>query len=169
MLAHFQKAGFKPIALVGGATGLIGDPSGRSEERPLIAEDSVEFNVRSIQKSLSGMLGQNVEVVNNYSWYKDMSAVQFLRGIGKHFRMGTMLMKDSVKSRLDSEAGLSFTEFSYQILQAYDFQYLFKEKNCKIQIGGNDQWGNITAGIELIRKLNVRHAFFFSFSFFFFS
>lgn len=155
-LAHFQRAGFKPIALVGGATGLIGDPSGRSDERPLIAEEAVDFNVKSIQKSLSGMLGQDVEVVNNYAWYKEMTAVQFLRGVGKHFRLGTMLAKDSVKSRLETEAGLSFTEFSYQMLQAYDFYHLFKSKDCKVQVGGNDQWGNITAGIELIRKLTVR-------------
>lgn len=141
---------------MGGATGLIGDPSGRSDERPLLDEKTVEFNLQSIKRSLSTMLGENVQVVNNYDWYRDMSAVEFLRGIGRHFRLGTMLMKDSVKSRLDSEAGLSFTEFSYQMLQAYDFHYLFKHKDCKIQIGGNDQWGNITAGIELIRKLNVR-------------
>jgi tyrosyl-tRNA synthetase len=159
-LAHFQRAGFKPIALVGGATGLIGDPSGRSDERPLLDEERVEFNRQSIERSLTTMLGSSVEVVNNYDWYRDMSAVQFLRGVGRHFRLGTMLAKDSVKSRLDSEAGLSFTEFSYQMLQAYDFHHLYNQKNCKIQIGGNDQWGNITAGIELIRKINVRSASF---------
>lgn len=158
-LAHFQRAGFKPIALVGGATGLIGDPSGRSDERPLLDEAAVDFNLKSIQKSLTQMLGSDVEVVNNYNWYREMSAVQFLRGVGRHFRLGSMLLKDSVKSRLDSEAGLSFTEFSYQMLQAYDFHHLFNKKNCKIQVGGNDQWGNITAGIELIRKLNVRSRF----------
>lgn len=137
---------------------MVGDPSGRSEERPLLAEAQIQHNLAQLKLTLSGILGDGVKVVNNYDWYKDMSAISFLRNIGKHFRMGSMLAKDSVKSRLDGD-GMSFTEFSYQLLQGYDFNYLFEQHNCRIQIGGSDQWGNITAGIDLIHKLHGKEAF----------
>jgi tyrosyl-tRNA synthetase len=157
-LSHLKRAGLKPIAIVGGATGMVGDPSGRSEERPLLSEQQIQTNLESLRRTLSGILGEDVKVLNNYDWYRDMSAISFLRNIGKHYRMGTMLAKDSVKSRLDGD-GMSFTEFSYQILQGYDFNHLFEHHNCKIQIGGSDQWGNITAGIDLIHKLHGKEAF----------
>lgn len=157
-LSHLQKNGVRPIALVGGATGLIGDPSGRSDERPFLSEDVLQYNVRSIETLLKNLLGNDVKVVNNADWYKNMSSTQFLRDIGKHFRVGAMLAKESVKNRLDGE-GLSFAELSYQLLQAYDFNYLFINENCKIQIGGSDQWGNITAGIEYIRKTQDKEAY----------
>lgn len=158
-LGHLQKAGLKPIAIVGGATGMIGDPSGRSEERPLLGEEQIQYNLSKLRDTISGVLGDDVLVVNNYDWFKDMSAIDLLRNVGKHFRMGTMLSKDSVKSRLDSEGGMSFTEFSYQLLQGYDFNYLFEHHNCKIQCGGADQWGNITAGIDLIHRLHRQEAY----------
>lgn len=156
-LSHLQKAGLRPVVLVGGATGMIGDPSGRSDERPLLSEESVQNNINAISKILNNLL-HDVKFVNNYHWYKDMTAIQFLRDLGRNFRMGTMLSKDTIKSRLDGD-GLSFTEFSYQILQAYDFNYLFEKENCKIQLGGSDQWGNITAGIDLIRRLQEKEAY----------
>jgi tyrosyl-tRNA synthetase len=157
-LRHLQQAGLNPIAIVGGATGMVGDPSGRSEERPLLGEAQIEHNLSCLRNTLSSILGENVKVLNNYDWYRDMSAISFLRNVGKHFRMGSMLAKDSVKSRLDGD-GMSFTEFSYQLLQGYDFNHLFQHHNCKIQIGGSDQWGNITAGIDLIHKLHGQEAF----------
>lgn len=156
-LSHLQKAGVRPIVLVGGATGMIGDPSGRSDERPLLSEESVKHNIQSISSILNNLL-HDVKYVNNYDWYKDMTAIQFLRDLGRNFRMGSMLGKDTIKSRLDGD-GLSFTEFSYQILQSYDFNYLFEKENCRIQLGGSDQWGNITAGIELIRRLQDKEAY----------
>jgi tyrosyl-tRNA synthetase len=167
MLTHFKNAGVKPIALVGGATGLIGDPSGKSEERQLLQEDTVQTNLNGISAVLQKCLGSDVKVVNNYDWYKDMSAIHFLRNVGKHFRIGSMLAKDSVKTRLsrttdagpEDNSGLSFTEFSYQILQAYDFYHLYQKENCKIQLGGSDQWGNITAGTELIRRRLQQEAY----------
>lgn len=158
-LGHLQKAGLKPIAIVGGATGMIGDPSGRSEERPLLSEEQIQYNLGKLRETISGVLGDEVLVVNNYDWFKNMTAIDLLRNVGKHFRMGTMLAKDSVKTRLDSDGGMSFTEFSYQLLQGYDFNYLFEHHNCKIQCGGADQWGNITAGIDLIHRLHRQEAY----------
>ncbi len=153
-LMRFQKAGHKPIALVGGATGMIGDPSGKKEERKLLSEEDILKNTESIKKQLSHFLdfqsNNAAEAVNNIDWMKDMSIIHFLRDIGKHFSINYMMAKDAVTNRL--EAGISFTEFTYQLLQAYDFYWLFQNKNCSLQMGGSDQWGNITAGIELIRK-----------------
>jgi tyrosyl-tRNA synthetase len=150
--AWFQKFGHKPILIVGGATGMIGDPSGKSLERNLLDEKTLQKNLEGITRSLATML--NVEhVLNNYEWFKEFTFIHFLRDVGKNFRLGTMLAKDSVKSRLNSEEGLSFTEFSYQLLQAYDFLHLFDTKSVTLQIGGSDQWGNITAGTELVRRV----------------
>jgi tyrosyl-tRNA synthetase len=166
LLKHYQKAGHKPIALVGGATGMIGDPSGKSEERNLLDEDDLRKNQQAILKQLSKFLDfdsneeNSAEMVNNYDWMKDFSFLGFLRNVGKHLTVNYMMAKDSVKNRL--ETGLSFTEFSYQLVQAYDFYYLNKHKNCKLQIGGSDQWGNITAGTELIRKKSENEAFAFT-------
>lgn len=159
-LMRFQKAGHKPIALLGGATGMIGDPSGKKEERKLLSEEDVRYNVESVQKQLSKFLdfsGNNAaEVVNNIDWTKNLSIIEFLRNVGKHFSINYMMAKDSVSTRL--ETGISFTEFSYQLLQAYDFYWLYTHKNCKLQMGGSDQWGNITSGIELIRKITGQEA-----------
>ncbi|MCC5831721.1 MAG: tyrosine--tRNA ligase [Chlamydiales bacterium] len=152
-LAWFQRFGHRPIALVGGATGMIGDPSGRSGERNLLDEESIETNLLGIRRSLEAVLKTDVTIVNNYSWFAQIGYIPFLRDIGKHFRLGTMLAKESVKTRLASEEGISYTEFSYQMLQAYDFLHLFKEHQVALQIGGSDQWGNITAGTELVRKI----------------
>ncbi len=166
LLKHYQKAGHKPIALVGGATGMIGDPSGKSEERNLLDEDDLRKNQQAILKQLSKFLDfdrnekNSAEMVNNYDWMKDFSFLGFLRKVGKHLTVNYMMAKDSVKNRL--ETGLSFTEFSYQLVQAYDFYYLNKHKNCKLQIGGSDQWGNITAGTELIRRKSGNEAFAFT-------
>lgn len=152
-LAWFQRFGHRPIALVGGATGMIGDPSGKSAERNLLDAEAIEANLLGIRRSLEAVLKTDVTIVNNYSWFADMGYIPFLRDIGKHFRLGTMLGKESVKTRLASEEGISYTEFSYQMLQAYDFLHLFKEHQVTLQIGGSDQWGNITAGTELVRKM----------------
>jgi len=157
-LAHFQRCGHKVIALVGGATGMIGDPSGKAVERDLLDAKDVERNVEGIGKTLSGLLdsadpGARVRIVNNNDWLGEFTFVDFLREVGKHFRMGTMLGKESVRARLASDAGMSFAEFSYQMLQAYDFLRLYDTEGCLVQIGGSDQWGNITAGIDLLRKL----------------
>ncbi len=152
-LAWFQRFGHRPIALVGGATGMIGDPSGKSAERNLLDAEAIEANLLGIRRSLEAVLKTDVTIVNNYSWFADMGYIPFLRDIGKHFRLGTMLGKESVKTRLASEEGISYTEFSYQMLQAYDFLHLFKEHQVTPQIGGSDQWGNITAGTELVRKM----------------
>ncbi len=163
MLKHFQLAGHKPIALVGGATGMVGDPSGKSEERNLLDEKTLRENQEGIKKELLKFLDfdpnlkNGAELVNNYDWTKGFSFLSFLREVGKHLTVNYMMAKDSVKKRLES--GLSFTEFSYQLLQAYDFYYLYKEKNCKLQMGGSDQWGNITAGTELIRRMEGGEAF----------
>ena len=160
MLRHFQRAGHKPLALVGGATGMIGDPSGKSAERNLLTEDILRHNVSCIKKQLSHFLDFDsdapnaAELVNNYDWMKDFTFLDFAREIGKHITVNYMMAKDSVKKRLNGEArdGLSFTEFTYQLLQGYDFLHLYQEKNCKLQMGGSDQWGNITTGTELIRR-----------------
>jgi tyrosyl-tRNA synthetase len=163
-LAHFQRAGHKVIAVVGGATGLIGDPSGKSTERQLLSEEQVAQNLVGIRENLSRFLDFNhptapAIIVNNYDWLKEFSFISFLREVGKHFRMTQMLAKDSVKKRLASEDGMSFTEFCYQILQGYDFLWLHDHHGCRLQIGGSDQWGNITAGTELIRRLRGVEAF----------
>ncbi|MBR6245532.1 tyrosine--tRNA ligase [bacterium] len=155
-LAHFQRCGHKVLALVGGATGMIGDPSGRSTERNLQTIEKVRENVESIKKQMGIVLkfdGENpAEIVNNYDWTANMSILDWLRDVGKFFTINYMMTKDSVKTRIASENGISFTEFSYMTLQSHDFYHLFKEKNCTVQFGGNDQWGNITAGLELIRR-----------------
>lgn len=167
MLKHFQRAGHKPIALVGGATGMIGDPSGKSAERNLLDEASLRHNQESIKNQLRKFLDFDsnapnaAELVNNYDWMKDYSFLNFIRDIGKHLTVNYMMAKDSVKKRLanDSNVGMSFTEFSYQLLQGYDFLHLYQTKNCKLQMGGSDQWGNITTGTELIRRKTGGEAF----------
>jgi len=161
-LLRFQKAGHKPIALVGGATGMVGDPSGKSAERNLLDEETLFRNVEGIKKELQKFLdfnaGENgAELVNNYDWMKEYSFLTFIRDVGKHLTVSYMMAKDSVKNRL--ETGMSFTEFSYQLLQAFDFYTLHKTKNCKLQMGGSDQWGNITSGTELIRRKSGGEAF----------
>lgn len=166
MLKHLQIAGHKPIALVGGATGMIGDPSGKSQERNMLSEDELNHNVKCIERQLNKFLdfdtGNNrAELVNNYDWMKEFSFLGFLREIGKHITVNYMMAKDSVKKRISGEAreGLSFTEFTYQLVQGYDFLHLYQEKNCKLQMGGSDQWGNITTGTELIRRKTGGEAF----------
>ena len=154
-LTHFQRAGHKPFALVGGATGMVGDPSGKSQERNLLDTETLNHNVVCVKKQLERFLdfdcGDNsAEMVNNYDWFKEFSFLDFIRDVGKHLSINYMLAKDSVKSRLDS--GMSFTEFSYQLVQGYDFYHLNKHKNCILQLGGSDQWGNIVTGTELIRR-----------------
>ena len=157
MLVHFQKAGHKPIALVGGATGMVGDPSGKSEERNLLDEKVLRDNQHAIQKQLQKFLnfdcGMNsAEMVNNFDWIKNFSFLGFLRDVGKHITVNYMIAKDSVKNRMESGAGISFTEFSYQLVQGYDFCWLYEHKKCRLQMGGSDQWGNIVTGTELIRR-----------------
>ena len=160
MLRLFQHCGHKPLALIGGATGMIGDPSGKSQERNLLNEETLAHNINGIKKQLERFLDFDsdapnaAELVNNYDWMKNYSFLEFVRDIGKHITVNYMMAKDSVQKRLNGEArdGLSFTEFSYQVLQGYDFLYLYKTKNCKLQMGGSDQWGNITTGSELIRR-----------------
>ena len=161
MLRHLQRAGHRPIALVGGATGMIGDPSMKSQERKLIDEKTLRHNQEAIKKQLSRFLDFDSDapnaaiMVNNYDWMKDFSFLGFIRDIGKHITVNYMMAKDSVKKRLSGESreGMSFTEFSYQLLQGYDFLHLFQEKGCRIQLGGSDQWGNMTTGTELIRRV----------------
>lgn len=162
MLKHLQSAGHKPIALVGGATGMVGDPSGKSEERTFLSEDILNYNLSCVKKQLESFLefdcGDNsAEIVNNYDWFKEFSLLDFLRDAGKHLTVNYMMSKDSVKKRL--ETGISFTEFSYQLIQGYDFYHLNKEKNCKLQMGGSDQWGNMTTGTEFIRRLGGEKSF----------
>ena len=167
MLKHFQIAGHKPIALIGGATGMIGDPSGRSRERNLLDENTLRKNQEGIKNQLSKFIDfessspNSAELVNNYDWMKEFSFLEFIRDIGKHITVNYMTAKDSVKSRLgeDSKTGMSFTEFTYQLVQGYDFLYLYKNKNCKLQMGGSDQWGNITTGNELIRRKEQGEAY----------
>ena len=162
MLKHLQKAGHKPLALLGGATGMVGDPSGKSEERKFLTEETLQHNLEGVKAQLESFLdfdcGENsAEIVNNYDWFKEFSLLDFLRDAGKHLTVNYMMSKDSVKKRL--ETGISFTEFSYQLIQGYDFYHLNKEKNCKLQMGGSDQWGNITTGTEFIRRLGEGDAF----------
>ena len=161
-LVHLQRCGHKPFALVGGATGMVGDPSGKSKERNLLDEITLNKNLAAVETQLKKFLdfenGDNAAVlVNNYDWFKEISFLEFIRNAGKHMSINYMMAKDSVKSRL--ETGLSFTEFSYQIVQAYDFYWLWKNKNCKVQLGGSDQWGNIVSGTELIRRKEDGKAF----------
>lgn len=161
MLKNFQLCGHRPIALVGGATGMIGDPSGKSAERNLLSEEVLEFNVESQKKQLMKFLDfegpHAATMVNNYEWFREMDFLGFLRNVGKHLTINYMMSKDSVQKRL--ETGLSFTEFSYQLIQGFDFYYLFKHMNCKFQMGGSDQWGNIVTGTELIRRKDGGEAF----------
>src|SRR6478735_4849696 len=161
-LVHFQLCGHKPVLLVGGATGMVGDPSGKSAERNLLSTDVLEHNQACVktqlQKFLNFSSGPNAaEIVNNYDWFKDFKFLDFIRDVGKHITVNYMMAKDSVKNRLES--GLSFTEFSYQLVQGYDFYWLFKNKNCRLQMGGSDQWGNIVTGTELIRRKDNGDAF----------
>ncbi len=161
-LVHFQRCGHKPLALVGGATGMVGDPSGKSAERNLLSEDILQHNQASVKKQLEKFLdfsaGANgAEMVNNYDWFKDFRFLDFIRDVGKHITVNYMMAKDSVQNRLES--GLSFTEFTYQLVQGYDFYWLYKNKNCKLQMGGSDQWGNIVTGTELIRRKDNGEAF----------
>ena len=163
-LIHFQRAGHKPVALVGGATGMVGDPSGKSAERNLLSEDVLNHNVHCLESQLKKFLDFNcgansAEMVNNYDWFKNFTFLDFIRDVGKHLTVNYMMAKDSVKKRLEGETGMSFTEFSYQLVQGYDFYYLWKEKNCQVQMGGSDQWGNIVTGTELIRRKGSGNAF----------
>ena len=168
LLVHLQKAGHKPYALVGGATGMVGDPSGKSEERNLLSEDILKHNVDCVKKQLQKFLDfdeakPNAAVmVNNYDWFKGMGFLEFIRDAGKHITVNYMMAKDSVKKRIEGESGISFTEFSYQLIQGYDFYWLFKNHNCKLQMGGSDQWGNILTGTELIRRKAGGEAFAFT-------
>ncbi len=161
-LLHFQKAGHKPFALIGGATGMVGDPSGKSQERNLLTEDILNHNLACQKKQLERFLdfncgAQSAEIVNNYDWFKNFSFLDFIRDVGKHISVNYMLAKDSVKSRLEN--GMSFTEFSYQLVQGYDFFYLWKNHDIRLQMGGSDQWGNIVTGTELIRRKDSGEAF----------
>ncbi|TKB98290.1 tyrosine--tRNA ligase [Pedobacter cryotolerans] len=156
-LIHFQRAGHKPFALVGGATGMVGDPSGKSDERNLQTPEMIEHNLQGMKKQLAKFLkfedaGNGAVMVNNADWFKDMNLFTFIRDVGKHITVNYMMAKDSVKRRLEGDSGLSFTEFCYQLIQGYDFYYLWKNNNCLVQMGGSDQWGNIVTGTELIRR-----------------
>lgn len=163
-LIHFQNAGHKPVALVGGATGMIGDPSFKSAERNLLDEETLQYNVACLKKQLAKFLnfgeGENdAMMVNNYDWFKEFSFLDFIRDVGKLITVNYMMSKDSVKKRLEGDSGLSFTEFTYQLIQGYDFYYLWKNHQCKIQMGGSDQWGNIVTGSEMIRRIDQGSAF----------
>ena len=168
LLIHLQKSGHKPIALVGGATGMVGDPSGKSEERNLLSEDILNHNVACVKAQLEKFLDFDkskpnaAEMANNYDWFKTISFLDFIRDTGKHITVNYMMAKDSVKKRLEGESGMSFTEFTYQLVQGYDFYWLYKNKNCKLQMGGSDQWGNIVTGTELIRRKDGGEAFAFT-------
>ncbi|MEO7922336.1 MAG: tyrosine--tRNA ligase [Chitinophagaceae bacterium] len=168
LLVHLQKAGHKPFALVGGATGMVGDPSGKSEERNLLSEEVLKHNQEGVKKQLMQYLDFDTskpnaaEMVNNYDWFKDLSFLHFIRDVGKHITVNYMMAKDSVKKRLEGDTGMSFTEFTYQLVQGYDFYWLYKNKNCKLQMGGSDQWGNIVTGTELIRRKAGGEAFAFT-------
>jgi len=168
LLVHLQKAGHKPIALVGGATGMVGDPTGKSEERNLLSEDVLQKNIAGVKKQLEQYLdfdasnSNAAEMANNYDWFKDFSFLHFIREAGKHITVNYMMAKESVKKRLDGDTGMSFTEFTYQLIQGYDFYHLYTYKNCKLQMGGSDQWGNIVTGTELIRRKAGGEAFAFT-------
>jgi tyrosyl-tRNA synthetase len=168
LLVHFQKAGHKPIALVGGATGMVGDPSGKSEERNLLSEETLQKNVAGVKAQLEKFLDFNpnlhnaAEIANNYDWFKSISFIDFLRDAGKHITVNYMMAKDSVKKRIEGETGISYTEFAYQLMQGYDFYWLYTHKNCRLQMGGSDQWGNMTTGTELIRRKCGGEAFVFT-------
>ncbi|HMR82302.1 MAG TPA: tyrosine--tRNA ligase [Niabella sp.] len=168
LLVHMQRAGHRPIALVGGATGMIGDPSGKSEERNLLTEEQLAANVAGIKAQLEKYLDfdptkpNTAIMVNNYDWFKNISFIDFLRDAGKHITVNYMMAKDSVKKRFEGEVGISYTEFAYQLMQGYDFYHLFKENSCKLQMGGSDQWGNITTGTEFIRRKAQGEAFAFT-------
>ena len=161
-LVHLQRAGHKPFALVGGATGMVGDPSGKSKERNLLSSDVLDHNVNCVHEQLARFLNfdcgaNSAEMVNNFDWFKEINFLDFIRDVGKHISVNYMMAKDSVKSRL--ETGMSFTEFTYQLVQGYDFLHLYNAKNCKLQLGGSDQWGNIVTGTELIRRKARGEAF----------
>ncbi|NEU08641.1 tyrosine--tRNA ligase [Flavihumibacter sp. R14] len=163
-LIHFQRAGHKPFALVGGATGMVGDPSGKSAERNLLSEETLNHNVSCLEAQLKKFLdfdggANSAEMVNNFDWFKNFNFLDFIRDVGKHITVNYMMAKDSVRKRLEGDTGMSFTEFSYQLVQGYDFYYLWKERNCQVQMGGSDQWGNIVTGTELIRRKGHGSAF----------
>jgi tyrosyl-tRNA synthetase len=163
-LIHFQRAGHKPYALVGGATGMVGDPSGKSQERNLLSEEVLQHNLTSVQRQLEKFLDFNTgansaQMVNNYDWFKNFTFLDFIRDVGKHLTVNYMMAKDSVKKRLEGDSGMSFTEFTYQLVQGYDFYYLWKHNNCVLQMGGSDQWGNIVTGTELIRRKDQGEAY----------
>jgi len=168
LLVHFQKAGHKPIALVGGATGMVGDPSGKSEERNLLSEETLQKNVAGVKAQLEKFLDFNpslpnaAEMANNYDWFRNISFIDFLREAGKYITVNYMMAKDSVKKRIEGDTGISYTEFAYQLMQGYDFYWLYQHKNCKLQMGGSDQWGNMTTGTELIRRKCGGEAFVFT-------
>src|SRR5262245_50230063 len=168
LLVHLQKAGHKPIALVGGATGMIGDPSGKSEERNFLSEEQLAKNLAGIKGQLEQFLDFDAarpnaaEMANNYDWFKNISFIQFLRDAGKHITVNYMMAKDSVKKRIEGDTGISYTEFAYQLMQGYDFYWLYQHKNCKLQMGGSDQWGNMTTGTELVRRKTGGEAFVFT-------
>jgi tyrosyl-tRNA synthetase len=168
LLVHLQKAGHKPYALIGGATGMIGDPSMKSEERNLLSEEQLQINLAGIRNQLTRFLDfdpakPNAAVlVNNYDWFRDISFIHFLRDVGKHITVNYMMAKDSVRKRIEGESGISYTEFAYQLMQGYDFYWLYTQHNCKLQMGGSDQWGNITTGTELIRRKAGGEAFAFT-------
>lgn len=158
LLYHLQQAGHKPLALIGGATGMVGDPSGKSEERNLLDEGTLLKNIDGVRKQLEKYLDfnsdrkNNAEIVNNYDWFKGLGFIDFLRDVGKHITVNYMMSKDSVRKRIEGETGISYTEFAYQLMQGYDYYWLYTHKQCKLQMGGSDQWGNITTGTELIRR-----------------
>lgn len=168
LLYHLQQHGHKPIALIGGATGMVGDPSGKSEERNLLDEETLQKNIIGVRKQLEKFLDFDpsrpncAEIVNNYDWFKGLGFIEFLRDVGKHLTVNYMMSKDSVKKRIEGETGISYTEFAYQLMQGYDFYWLYTNKKCKLQMGGSDQWGNITTGTELIRKKSGGEAFAFT-------
>jgi tyrosyl-tRNA synthetase len=168
LLVHLQRAGHRPVALVGGATGMVGDPSGKSEERNLLSEEVLQHNVEGVRNQLSKFLDfstnnpQSALLVNNYDWFKGLDFLTFIRDVGKHITVNYMMAKDSVKKRIEGENGMSFTEFSYQLVQGYDFYWLYNNHNCHLQMGGSDQWGNILTGAELIRRKGGGEAYAFT-------
>lgn len=168
LLVHLQRAGHKPFALIGGATGMVGDPSFKAEERKMLDEATLQKNLAGIRAQLEKFLDfdtskpNSAEIVNNYDWFKEISFLDFIRDVGKHITVNYMMAKDSVRKRIEGDSGISFTEFTYQLIQGYDYYWLNKHKNCKLQMGGSDQWGNITTGTELIRRMGGGEAFAFT-------